>query len=249
MTAAQITAKPDFFTTVLGGKPKKGDDGMSKVLDISGVADHISLKVLEQAFAISKSLEPSKFMLEYLTLTDVTDEGCIRYYKGCFKSFKERKKIEAQVILSRNFRRTQGVTTPTSEWSWCLTLLTDTENQWEYILGAKVLWIENVPSFEFSMIEEPKPTKSYLSDTAYTIDPHWGSSEGYRTAVFCPDLPPGDRLHFFGNEILARAYVKLTDPNGTKKRRINFPDACSTCGNQLDALNECGNECWQDSEQ
>lgn len=222
----------------------------TNVVRTSGIADALAVQIAEYAFYTLKGNQASSFLFSTLDLACVENLGTKRDYEAVFQSLVnrgQRVKITLSIwkdcIITRGTSDNLDTLEEHSNWKTALIELIDENGQWEYHIHGLVEWQEKVPTIKYGSLRDKEPTRKWLEMEARKWNSWWYADEGLKTSVFCPDKKYNERLVNLGNESLARAYIRLTDPNHQLHRSLSFPDVCPYCGNEYDGVSECGNEC------
>lgn len=223
----------------------------TNVLHTSGIADALAVQIADYAFKTLKGNDASSFFFSSLDLSRIENLGAQRVYEAVFQSLTNREQ-RVKIILGiwKDCRVSRGASGQMdtleefSNWKSVLVELIDENSQWEYRIHGLVEWQENIPTLKFGSLRDKKPTKGWLERETYKTNRWWREDDGYKEAVFCPDRKfASERVVFFGNEALARTFIKLTDPDHSLRRSLSYPNVCPHCGNEYDVVGECGNEC------
>ncbi len=215
------------------------------VLNTSGIADALAVSTAEHAFGTLKGDEAKNFFFSSMNLIRTENLGTRRDYEAVFQSLLNRKqKVVVTICIWKDCRIVKGELEYASNWKTVLVEIVDENDEWKHIIRGLIDWQETVPTLRFGDLRDKNPTQSWLEREACKVHHWWREDGGLRTAVFCPDqMHPHYRVACFGNQVLAKVFIRLTDPDGSLRRSLSFPDACPHCGNEYDAIGECGNEC------
>ena len=215
------------------------------VLNISGIADALALSTAQHAFETLMGNEAKSFFFSSMNLTRTDNLGTSRSYEAVFQSLLNRKqRVVVTLRIWKDCHIVEGELKKASNWKTVLVGIVDACDEWKYTIRGLIDWQETVPTLRFGDLHDKRPTQSWLEREACKTHRWWPHDEGLRTAVFCPDQDhPLDRVKDLGNQALAQVFIRLTDPEGSLRRSLSFPYVCPHCGNEFDALGECGNEC------